>query len=96
MIVLIALSVAFVGNAVRELSRRPSCLSLPRGLPRLPIFLADLTGFHPTLQSLVAQAALAAVYIAGAIWMFVIMPARERRRRPCADRRADPGSQARG
>ena len=36
------------------------------GLPRLPVFLADLTGYHPTVQSLVAQASLiAAVRAAG-------------------------------
>ena len=31
-------------------------------LPRLPIFLADLTGWHPTLQTILAQVVLAAVY----------------------------------
>jgi high-affinity iron transporter len=75
-----ALSVAFVGNAVRELQQAAVLhVTFLEDFPRLPIFLADLTGIHPTLQSLLAQAALAAVYIAGAIWMFVITPARERR-----------------
>ena len=43
-----ALSVAFVGNAVRELQQAGDPGDVRRGLPRLPIFLADLTGYHPT------------------------------------------------
>jgi high-affinity iron transporter len=79
-VMVMALSVAFVGNAVRELQQAAILhVTFLEGFPRLPIFLADLTGIHPTLQSLVAQAALAAVYLAGAVWMFAIMPARERR-----------------
>ena len=79
-VLVMALSVAFVGNAVRELQQAAILdVTFLEGFPRLPIFLADLTGIHPTLQSLLAQAALAAVYVAGAVWMFAIMPARERR-----------------
>jgi high-affinity iron transporter len=79
-VMVMALSVAFVGNAARELQQAAILhVTFLEGFPRLPIFLADLTGIHPTLQSLVAQAVLAAVYIAGAAWMFAIMPARERR-----------------
>ena len=78
--IVMALSVAFVGNAVRELQQAAILhVTFLEDFPRLPIFLADLTGIHPTLQSLLAQLALTLVYVAGAAWMFVITPARERR-----------------
>jgi high-affinity iron transporter len=79
-VMVMGLSVAFVGNAVRELQQAAVIhVTFLEDFPRLPIFLADLTGIHPTLQSLLAQAALIAVYLAGAVWMFVVTPARERR-----------------
>jgi hypothetical protein len=74
------MSVAFVGNAIRELQQATFLpVTFLEDVPRLPIFLADLTGWHPTLQSLLAQAVLAAVYVAGALWVFALMPLRERR-----------------
>jgi high-affinity iron transporter len=79
-VLVMAMSVAFVGNAVRELQQATVLpLTFLEGVPRLPIFLADLTGWHPTLESLLAQAALTAVYVAGAAWLFAVMPLRERR-----------------
>ena len=81
-VMVMVLSVAFVGNAVRELQQAAVVpVDFLESVPRLPIFLADLTGWHPTLQSILAQAALATVYLLGAAWMFVVMPARERRAR---------------
>ena len=75
-----ALSVAFVGNAVRALQEAALIpVHFLEGVPRLPIFLADLTGWHPTTETLVAQATLALVYTAGALWTFVVLPRRERR-----------------
>ena len=74
-----AISVAFAGNAVRALQQAAMFpITFLEEWPQLPIFLADLTGWHPTLESLIAQAALALVYIAGGIWTFVIAPRRER------------------
>ena len=79
-ILVMAMSVAFVGNAVRELQQATFLpVTFLEDVPRLPIFLADLTGWHPTLQSLLAQAVLASVYVAGACWVFAVMPLRERR-----------------
>jgi high-affinity iron transporter len=79
-ILVMAMSVAFVGNAVRELQQATFLpITFLEDVPRLPIFLADLTGWHPTLQSLLAQAVLAAIYVAGAVWVFAVMPYRERR-----------------
>jgi high-affinity iron transporter len=79
-VLVMAMSVAFVGNAVRELQQATYLpITFLEDVPRLPIFLADLTGWHPTLESLLAQAVLATVYLAGASWVFVVMPYRERR-----------------
>ena len=50
------------------------------GWPRLPIFLAQATGYWPTVQTVVAQVALTAVYLFGALYTFVIRPRRARRR----------------
>jgi high-affinity iron transporter len=73
------MSVAFAGNAVRALQEAAVVpVTFVDGLPRLPIFLADLTGWHPTTQTIAAQVVLAAVYVAGAIWTFAILPRRER------------------
>jgi high-affinity iron transporter len=85
-VMVMALSVAFVGNAVRELQQAAVLpVDFLEDVPRLPIFLADVTGWHPTLQSILAQAALTAVYALGAAWMFIVMPARERRARRTAE-----------
>lgn len=84
LVVVMIMSVSFMGNAVRELQE---ALVIPvtfiEGLPRLPVFLADLTGYHPTVQSLVAQAILIALYAGG----FVVM---RRRQRSAGGPRTDP------
>lgn len=82
-IVLIVMSVAFAGNTVRAFQQAAVLpVTFLESLPRLPIFLADLTGWHPTLESIIAQLILAAVYAAGAIWLFVITPRRAARGAP--------------
>ena len=76
-VVLIVMSVAFAGNTVRAFQQAALLpVTFLESLPRLPIFLADLTGWHPTLESIIAQIVLAAIYLAGAIWLFVIAPRR--------------------
>jgi high-affinity iron transporter len=66
---LMALSVAFMGNAVRGLQKAAVLtVTIVDGLPRLPIFLSELTGYHPTVQTLAAQAALIGVYLIGGAW----------------------------
>jgi hypothetical protein len=44
------------------------------------VFLAELTGIHPTSQGLAVQAALLGVYVLGALYVFAWQPARRRRR----------------
>ena len=74
------LSVAFIGNAVRGFQE---AAYLPvthiESLPDLPIFVSSLTGWYPTRETLLAQGALSVVYILGAIWTFIVLPRREQR-----------------
>jgi len=77
--VLLLLSVAFVGNAVRSLQSAALLGATPVAHPRLPVFAAELTGIHPTQEGLIVQAALLAIYVVGAIWVFAWQPARRRR-----------------
>lgn len=78
-VLVMVMSVAFVGNAIRALqSAAVLGVTVLEGVPRLPIFLAELTGFHPTRETILAQAALALVYVLGAMWTFVVLPRRER------------------
>jgi high-affinity iron transporter len=78
--ILLLLSVAFVGNAVRSLQSADLVTATPVDWPRLPVFLAELTGIHPTSQGLTVQAALLFVYVLGALYVFAWQPARRRRR----------------
>jgi high-affinity iron transporter len=74
-------SIAFLGNAVAELQSADRIPTTPlTGWPRMPIFLSEATGYHPTVQTVTAQAVLAAVYLLGALWVFVLQPVRARRR----------------
>lgn len=79
-VIVMSLSVAFAGNAVRALQEAAVLpVTFLDRVPRLPIFLAELTGWHPTRETILVQAVLAAIYAAGAVWMFVVLPRRERR-----------------
>ena len=79
-VLVMVLSVALLGNAVRALQESAVIpVTFLESVPRLPIFLADLTGWHPTVQTILAQAVLASIYLIGAVWMFVVRPRRERR-----------------
>jgi high-affinity iron transporter len=77
--ILLLLSVAFVGNAVRSLQEADVLAVSPVGdWARLPVFVAELTGIHPTSQGVYAQAALLAIYLVGAAWVFGFEPRRRR------------------
>ncbi|HUS16250.1 MAG TPA: FTR1 family protein [Chloroflexia bacterium] len=86
--IIMVLSVAFLGNAVRELQDIGilGSTSLIGIVPRLPHLLAELTGIHPTLETVGAQVVLALVYASGAVAFLVKRPApkgvAEARRRP--------------
>ncbi len=78
--ILLLLSVAFAGNAVRSLQSADIVQATPVDWPRLPVFLAELTGIHPTSEGLAVQAVMLAIFILGAAWVFGVEPARRRRR----------------
>ena len=77
---LLLLSVTFAGNAVRSLQGADwvSITPVQADWARLPIFLAELTGIHPTREGLTVQAVLLTVYVLGAAWVFAIRPWRRR------------------
>ncbi|MCI0559778.1 MAG: FTR1 family iron permease [Nitrososphaera sp.] len=74
------MSIAFMGNAVREFQEVGyiSTTHLIGTVPRLDINLATMTGIHPTLETIVAQLVLLAVYLAGSLYVLVIQPRRNR------------------
>jgi high-affinity iron transporter len=74
------MSIAFMGNAVREF-QEVGYLPITHMLgtiPRLDINLATMTGIHPTLETVVAQAVLLAVYLAGSLYVLVLQPRRNK------------------
>lgn len=76
-ILIMALSVGFIGNAVRALQELGLvAVSFIESAPRLPIFLSDLIGYHPTLQTLAAQLILALTYVVGGLYVVFIAPRR--------------------
>jgi high-affinity iron transporter len=79
---LLALSVAFVGNAVRSLQEGDwiGVTPVDGDWARLPIYLAELTGIHPTKEGLLTQGALLSIYVFGAVLVFFVRPAMRRGR----------------
>jgi high-affinity iron transporter len=82
--ILLLLSVAFAGNAVRSLQSADLLQATPVGSLRLPVFLAELTGIHPTREGLAIQAVMLLVFVLGAAYVFAWQPARRRRRQQTA------------
>lgn len=76
-VLLMATSVAFLGNAIRAL-QEADVLDLHRwpGWPRLPIFLSQSIGYWPSRETLTAQGVLTLVYLLGTLYVFVIRPRR--------------------
>jgi high-affinity iron transporter len=85
------MSIAFMGNAVREFQELGYIPTTPllSVIPRLDINLATMTGIHPTLETVVAQLILLSIYIAGSLYVLVLQPRRkkaiERSRKSLAD-----------
>jgi high-affinity iron transporter len=74
------MSIAFMGNAIREFQELGyiSTTHLIGIVPRLDINLATMTGIHPTLETIVAQITLLAVYVVGSLYILIILPRRQR------------------
>lgn len=73
------LSIAFLGNAIRELQVLDIVpfTSLLGTVPRLDINMATMTGIYPTLETVVGQLVLLAVYLSAASYVLVLRPRRE-------------------
>jgi high-affinity iron transporter len=79
-IIVMATSIALVGNAMRALQEAAVIdVHFLAGWPSLPIFLAQATGYYPTLPSVLAQVILTVIYIVGGLYTFVLAPRRRRR-----------------
>jgi high-affinity iron transporter len=74
------MSIAFMGNAIREFQEVGyiSTTHLIGIVPRLDINLATMTGIHPTVETIVAQIILLAVYVVGSLYILIIQPRRQR------------------
>ena len=75
------MSIAFMGNAIREFQELGYVSTTPLiGIvPRLDINMATMTGIHPTLESIIAQVILLAVYVVGSLYILILKPRRQRR-----------------
>ena len=73
------LSIAFLGNAVRELQIIDivSYTGLIGIIPRLDINLAMMTGIYPTLETIVAQIILLGVYLVASSYILILRPRKE-------------------
>lgn len=74
------LSIAFLGNAIRELQVLDivSYTSMLGTIPRLDINMATMTGIYPTLETVVAQLILLSIYLTAATYMLILRPRKER------------------
>jgi high-affinity iron transporter len=74
------LSIAFLGNAIRELQTLDVIpyTSLLGIIPRLDINLATMTGIYPTLETIVGQIILLAVYLSASFYVLFMRPRKEK------------------
>jgi len=74
------LSLAFLGNAIRELQTLDviSYTSLLGIMPRLDINLATMTGIYPTLETIIGQIILLGVYLSASFYVLFLRPRKEK------------------
>ncbi|HEX7818306.1 MAG TPA: FTR1 family protein, partial [Nitrososphaeraceae archaeon] len=74
------MSITFLGNAIREFQEVGfiSTTHLFGIIPRFDVNLANMTGIHPTLETVVAQIILLAVYLVGSAYILIIQPRRKK------------------
>ena len=75
------MSVAFLGNAIRELQVLEVIpyTGMIGIIPRLDINLATMTGIYPTLETVVAQIILLGIYLLASAYVLVVRPQKEKR-----------------
>jgi len=74
------LSIAFLGNAIRELQviEIVPYTGMIGIIPRLDINLATMTGIYPTLETIIAQIILLGVYLVASSYVLILRPRKER------------------
>ena len=75
------MSITFLGNAVREFQELGWISTTPiyNIVPRLDINVATMTGIHPTVETVVAQITLLAIYLVGSLYILFIQPRRQQK-----------------
>ncbi len=75
------MSITFLGNAVREFQELGWISTTPiyNIVPRLDITVATMTGIHPTVETVVAQLILLAIYLGGSLYILFIQPRRQQK-----------------
>ena len=48
-------------------------------IPRLDINIASLTGIYPTLETVLGQIILLAIYLVGVVYVLILRPRKDRR-----------------
>jgi high-affinity iron transporter len=73
------MSITFLGNALREFQELGwiSTTHLLGIIPRFDINVATMTGIHPTLETVLGQVILLAIYLAGSVYILIIQPRRQ-------------------
>ncbi|MDH5659203.1 MAG: iron permease, partial [Nitrosopumilus sp.] len=74
------LSIAFLGNAIRELQvlELMPYTGMIGIIPRLDINLAAMTGIYPTLETVIAQTILLGVYLVASAYILILRPRKEK------------------
>jgi high-affinity iron transporter len=75
------MSITFLGNALREFQELGwiPTTHLFGIIPRLDINVATMTGIHPTLETVLGQIILLAIYLAGSLYILFIQPRRQQK-----------------
>ena len=73
------LSIAFLGNAIREFQVLDfiSYTSMLGTIPRLDINVATMTGIYPTLETTIGQIVLLSVYVVASLYVLILRPRRQ-------------------
>ena len=74
------MSITFLGNALREFQELGwiPTTHLLGIIPRFDINVATMTGIHPTLETVLGQIILLAIYLVGSLYILFIQPRRQK------------------
>lgn len=75
------MSITFLGNALREFQELGwiPTTHLLGIIPRFDINVATMTGIHPTLETVLGQLILLAIYLLGSLYILFIQPRRQQK-----------------